>query len=123
MSAVNDDLIPAMLDGTPVGGSGGFAVCDTCNRGLTDGHREHDPDNREADTVYAYATRIRDTNRWTLRWVSCEQCAPPGDGEADEPGETVAKATLAYDGRIDAFALSDPEVVGTDDREQDNVIH
>ena len=36
-------LTPAMLSGTPVGGPGGMAVCDTCNRRLTDGHREHDP--------------------------------------------------------------------------------
>jgi ferredoxin len=105
-------LTPAMLSGTPVGGPGGFAACDTCNRSLTDGHREHDPDDAEADTVYAYATRVRGTSRWTLRWVSCEACGPPGDDEDtdDEPGEAVAKATLTYDGRIDAFALADPEV-------------
>jgi hypothetical protein len=104
-------LNPALLAGTPVGGPGGFAACDTCNRGLTDGHREHDPDDREADTVYAYATRVRG-NRWTLRWVSCEACGPPGDGDgaADEPGEAVTKATLTYDGRIDAFALADLEI-------------
>jgi hypothetical protein len=41
--------------------------------------------------------------------VSCEECGPPGDGEADEPGEAVAQATLTYDRRIDAFALADPE--------------
>ena len=100
----------AMLSGTPVGGPGGMAVCDTYNRPLTDGHREHDPNNAEADTVYAYATRVRGTSRWTLRWVSCEECSPPSDGKADEPGEAVAKATLTYDGRIDAFTLADPEL-------------
>ena len=112
MSGRQTDLSPALLAGTPVGGPGGFAVCDTCNRSLSDGHREHDPDDREADTVYAYATRVRGTSRWSLRWVSCEACGPPGDGDgaADEPGEAVAKATLAYDARIDAFALADPEV-------------
>jgi hypothetical protein len=109
MSGRQTDLTPAMLAGTPVGGPGGFAACDTCNRRLTDGDREHDPDDAEADTVYAYATRVRDTNRWTLRWVSCEECGPPGDDETDEPGEAVTKATLTYDGRIDAFALADPE--------------
>jgi hypothetical protein len=105
-------LTPAMLSGTPVGEAGGFAACDTCNRGLTDGDREHDPKDRDADTVYAYATRVRDTNRWTLRWVSCAECGPPGDDEDtdDEPGEAVAKAILTYDGRIDAFALADPEL-------------
>ena len=109
MSGPQTGLSPALLAGTPVGGPGGFAVCDTCNRSLTDGDREHDPDDREADTVYAYGTRVRGTNRWSLRWVSCEECGPPGDGGADEPGEVVAKATLTYDGRIDAFALADPE--------------
>jgi hypothetical protein len=109
MSGGQTDLTPAMLASTPVGEAGGFAACDTCNRSLTDGHREHDPDDREADTVYAYTTRIRDTNRWTLRWVSCEECGPPGDGEADEPGEAVAKATLTFDARIDGFTLADPE--------------
>ncbi|HET7325471.1 MAG TPA: hypothetical protein VFJ06_14180 [Halococcus sp.] len=104
------DLTPAMLEGTPVGGPDGFAACDTCNRSLTDGHREHDPDNKEADTVFAYATCAPGTNKWALRWVSCEECGPPGDGEADEPGEAIAKAMLAYDGRIDAFALADPKL-------------
>ena len=42
--------------------------------------------------------------------MSCEECGPPGDDETDEPGEAVAKATLTYDGRIDAFALADPEL-------------
>jgi hypothetical protein len=111
------DLTPSMLAGTPVGGPDGFAACDTCNRSLTDGHREHDPDDTEADTVYAYATSAPGTNKWALRWVSCEECGPPGDGQADEPGEVVAKATLAYDGRIDAFALADPEFVGQTEAE------
>jgi hypothetical protein len=110
MSGHQTDLTPAMLAGTPVGGPDGFAACDTCNRSLSDGHREHDPDDAEADTVYAYATRVRGTNRWSLRWVSCEECGPPGDGEDDEPGEAVAKATLTYDARIDAFVLADPEL-------------
>ena len=104
------ELTSAMLSGTPVGGPGGMAVCDTCNRRLTDGHREHEADDAEADTVYAYATRVRDTNRWTLRWLSCEECGPPGDGQTDEPGEVVATATLAYDARIAGFALADLEV-------------
>jgi hypothetical protein len=115
MSGRQTDLSPALLAGTPVGGPGGFAACDTCNRSLTDGDREHDLDDREADTVYAYATRVRDTNRWTLRWVSCEACGPPGDGEADEPGEAVAKATLTFDARIDGFALADPELPADED--------
>jgi hypothetical protein len=38
------DFAPAMLDGAPVGGPGGEAACDTCNRRLTDGEREHDPE-------------------------------------------------------------------------------
>jgi hypothetical protein len=109
MSGRQTDLTPAMLAGTPIGGPDGFAACDTCNRSLSDGHREHDPDDKEADTVYAYATCVPGTNKWSLRWVSCEDCGPPGDGEANEPGEAVAKATLTYDGRIDAFALADPE--------------
>jgi hypothetical protein len=109
MSGRQTDLSPALLAGTPVGGPGGFAACDTCNRRLTDGHREQDPDDAEADAVYAYATRIRGTSRWTLRWVSCEEYGPPGDGEADDPGEAVAKATLTFDARIGGFALADPE--------------
>jgi hypothetical protein len=109
MSGRQTDLSPPMLAGTPVGGPGGFAVCDTCNRRLTDGHREHDPDDAEADTVYAYATRVRGTNRWSLRWVSCEDCGPPGDGETTEPGEVVATARLTFDARVDGFVLADPE--------------
>ena len=70
-------------------------------RRLTDGHREHEAD----DTVYAYATCVRNTNRWRLRWLSCEECGPHGDGETNEPGEAVAKATLTYNGRIDAFGV------------------
>ena len=110
------ELTPAMLAGTPVGGPGGFAACDTCNRSLTDGHREHDPDDKEADTVVAYATCAPGTNRWALRWVSCEDCGPPGIAEADmpdgmdEPDEVVAMATLGYDERVDAFVLADPEL-------------
>lgn len=103
-------LTPAMLSGTPVGEAGGFAACDSCNRTLTDGQREHDLDDREADTVYAYATCAPGTNKWSLCWVSCEECGPPGDGEADESGEAVAKATLAFDARIDGFTLADPEL-------------
>ena len=108
-------LTPAMLSDTPVGGPGGFAACDSCNRGLTDGDREHDPDDAEADTVYAYATKPRDADAWALRWVSCEDCGPPGLADADHPGdrdpdEITAKAALTYDGRIDAFALTDPEL-------------
>ncbi|EMA54859.1 hypothetical protein [Halococcus salifodinae] len=61
------ELTPAMLSGTPVGSPGGMAVCDTCNRRRTDGHREHDHGDREVDTVYAYATRVRGTNQWSLR--------------------------------------------------------
>lgn len=36
-----------MLSGTPVGGPGGMAVCDTYNTRLTDGHHEHDPNDPE----------------------------------------------------------------------------
>ncbi|EMA47793.1 hypothetical protein [Halococcus salifodinae] len=106
----DDALTPAMLAGTPVGGPGGSAACDSCNRRLTDGHREHDLDDKDPDTVVVYATRVRDTDKWSLRWVSCEDCGPPGDGEADEPGEVVATATLTFDARIDGFALADPEL-------------
>ncbi|WP_273837486.1 hypothetical protein [Halococcus sp. PRR34] len=107
------DLTLAMLAGTPVGGPGGMVVCDTCNRRLTDGHREHDPDDAEADTVYAYAARVRGMDRWSLRWVSCEECGPPSDADDDserEPDEVVATATLTFDARIDGFALADPEL-------------
>ena len=94
-----------ILAGTPVGGPGGEAACDTCNRCLSDGKRRADAPDAEADTVYAYATLARRSSTWALRWVSCEECGPPGDGEADEPGEAVAKATLGFDPRIGAFAL------------------
>jgi hypothetical protein len=43
MSGRQTDLSPAMLTGTPVGGPSRFAVCDTCNRRLTDGHRDTTP--------------------------------------------------------------------------------
>ena len=83
------ELTPAMLVGTPIGGPDGFAACDTCNRSLTDGGREHDCEDKDADTVFVYATTAPGTNKWALRWVSCEDCGPPGDGEADEPGEAA----------------------------------
>jgi hypothetical protein len=92
-----------MLAGTPVGGPGGSAACDTCNRRLSDGERRHDAPDAEADTVFAYATLARRSSTWALRWVSCEECGPLG--EPDESGEAVAKATLGYDARIGAFAL------------------
>lgn len=114
MSASHAELTVTMLTGTPVGGPGGSAACDSCNKGLSDGERWFDDEDAEADTVYVYTTRVRGTNKWSLRWVSCEECGPSGDGEADEPGEVVAKATLDYDQRIDAFALTDPEIVVPD---------
>lgn len=100
-------LIPAMVEGTSIGGLEAEATCDSCNRRLTDGHREHDPDDTEADTVYAYATRVRGTNEWSVRWVSCDKCGPLGD-VADEPGKAIVKATISYEGFTDGFALSNP---------------
>jgi len=105
--AETSGLDARMLAGTPVGGPGGSAACDTCNRRLSDGDRRADAPDAEADAVYAYVTLARRSDTWTLRWVSCEACGPPGDGEADEPGEAIAKATLGYDQRIGAFALED----------------
>ena len=96
-----------MLAGTPVGGPGGSAACDTCNRRLSDGERPGDAPDAEADTVFAYATLARRSSTWSLRWVSCEACGPPGDDDALESGEAVAKAALGYDTRIGAFALED----------------
>jgi ferredoxin len=96
-----------MLAGTPVGGPGGSAACDTCNRRLTDGQRRADDPDAEPDTVSVYATRARRSGTWALRWVSCEACGSPGDGEDLEDGEAVATATLGYDTRIGAFVLED----------------
>lgn len=115
MSGQND-LTPSMLAGTPVGTADGEAACDTCNRRLTDGERDHDPDDKEADTVYAYATRAPQTQTWMLNWVSCESCGPPGIVSADMPDgmdesdELLAKVTLGYDERVDALVLTDPEL-------------
>jgi hypothetical protein len=92
-----------MLAGTPVGGPGGSAACDTCNRRLSDGERHADAPDAEADSVYAYATLARRSSTWALRWVNCEECGPLG--EPNKSGEAVAKATLGYDARIGAFAL------------------
>ena len=105
--AETSDLDARMLAGTPVGGPGGSAACDTCNRRLSAGDRRADAPDAEADAVYAYVTLDRRSDTWALRWVSCEACGPPGDGKADEPGEAIAKATLGYDQRIGAFALED----------------
>jgi hypothetical protein len=93
----------------------GFERVGRCKHGNAVAVEDRTTDDREADTVYAYATRVRGTSRWPLRWVSCEECGPPGDDEDtdDKPGETVAKATLTYDRRIDGFALDDP---GSPDR-------
>jgi len=97
-----------MLAGTPVGGPGGSAACDTCNRRLTDGERPADRDDAEADIVVVYVTRPEYSDTWALRWVSCESCGSPGDDEdALDAGEAVAKATLGFDVRIGAFALED----------------
>ena len=105
-TAEEKKLDARMLAGTPVGGPGGEAACDTCNRRLTDGNRYADAPGAEADTVYAYATLAERSSTWALRWVSCEACGPPGDNESRaEPGEAVAKATLGFDRRIGAFAL------------------
>lgn len=96
-----------VLAGTPVGGLGGSAACDSCNRRLSDGEQRGDVPDAEADTVVVYATQTPETGTWVLRWVSCEACGPPGDGELDESGEAIAKATLGYDQRIGAFELED----------------
>jgi hypothetical protein len=53
------DLTPSMFDGMLFGGPDGFAACDSCNRRLTDGHREHDPDDAEADTVFAHPLSLK----------------------------------------------------------------
>jgi hypothetical protein len=95
------------LAGTPVGGPGGSAACDTCNRRLTDGQRRADAPDADADTVVVYATRTRQSGTWALRWVSCESCGPPGNGDALEDGEAVAKATLGYEVTFGAFVLKD----------------
>jgi murein L,D-transpeptidase YcbB/YkuD len=78
-------LTPAMLAGTPVGGPGGMAVCDTCNRRLTDGDREHDTDDTEADTVYAYATRVRDTNRGRSAGSAAKTVGRPATAKRTNP--------------------------------------
>lgn len=96
------------LAGTPVGGPGGSAACDTCNRRLSDGERPADASDAEADPVVVYVTRRRQSGTWALRWVACEACGPPGDDDgALDDGEAVAKATLGYDPRIGAFELDD----------------
>jgi hypothetical protein len=95
------------LAGTPVGGLGGSAACDTCNQRLTDGQRSGDAPDAEADTVCVYATRPQRSDTWALRWVSCESCGPPGDGDALEDGEAVAKATLGYEITFGTFVLED----------------
>jgi hypothetical protein len=109
-----------ILAGTPVGGPGGEAACDTCNRRLTDGERRADEPDTEADTVFAYATKPRQSDTWALRWVSCENCGPPGMADAEhpgdrDPGETIAKATLGYDARVGAFALENVREVEAGD--------
>jgi hypothetical protein len=92
------------ITGAPVGGASGDAICDTCNRRLSDGVRCSDGPDVEADTVYAYVTKIPASHRWMLRWVSCETCGPIG--EADDPGTAVATATLDYDSHLRAFTLT-----------------
>ena len=94
-----------VLAGTPVGGPGGSAACDSCNRRLSDGERPTDTPDAEADVVVAYATLAPESETWALRWVSCEACGPPDDGNSLDDGEAVAKATLGYNARIGAFAL------------------
>ena len=94
-----------MLAGTPVGGPGGSAACDSCNRRLSDGERRADLSDADADTVVVYATRSPETGTWALRWVSCESCGAPGDDELDDPDEAIATATLGYNQRIGAFKL------------------
>jgi hypothetical protein len=94
-----------VLAGTPVGGPGGSAVCDACNRRLSDGERRADLPDADADTVAVYATQSPETGTWALRWVSCEACGPPDDGELDDPDEATATATLGYSQRIGAFEL------------------
>ena len=112
-TAEESEIDARALAGTPVGGPGGSAACDTCNRRLSDGNRRADAPDAEADTVVAYATLPSHSDTWALRWVSCEECGAPGDGETDQPGEAIAKATLGYDVRIGAFVLEDARVRST----------
>lgn len=104
-----------MLAETPVGGPGGSAACDSCNRRLSDGERRADLSDADADTVVVYATRSSETGTWALRWVSCEACGAPGDGELDGPDEATATATLGYSQKIGAFELEDVHNVETGD--------
>jgi hypothetical protein len=96
------------LQGTPVGGPDGIVCCDTCNKGLADVCPSDGPI-VHADRVHVYATASAISDEWRLRRVLCDDCGPLGDGEATEPGEAHATASLAYAllGEYFAFASVD----------------
>lgn len=90
------ELTAINLYATPVGTPEGDVVCDSCNKGITDARRFRDDE--DTDTiVHVYATCVYGTRRWALRWVSCIECGPLGDGEPEEAGEAFATATLTID--------------------------
>ncbi len=85
-----DSLSWTDLQGTPTGTPEGDVICDSCNKGITSIQQLTDG---ETAIAYLYVTgNCRDG--WSLRWISCHDCGPLGDGEATEPGEVHALAFL-----------------------------
>jgi hypothetical protein len=92
---MSEPLTAAMLSGTPVGTPEGDVICDSCNKMIATARQlraEQTDDEEEATTVHVYATC--GAGRWALRWTNCTECGPLGDGEATEPGEAHATASL-----------------------------
>lgn len=85
-----DPLSWTDLRGTPTGTPEGDVICDSCNKRITSIEQLTDG---ETAIAYLYVTGDRRYG-WSLRWVSCHDCGPLGDGEATEPGETYALAFL-----------------------------
>lgn len=97
------------LQGRSVGGPDGFACCDSCNKGLTDVSPSNGP-TVHADRVHIYATAATMSEKWRIRRVLCDDCGPLGDGDANEPGEAHATASLAYALLGEHFAFASVDV-------------
>lgn len=74
---------------TPTGTPDGQVICDSCNKRITSIEQL-----TNGETAIAYLYVAGDHHGWSLRWISCHDCGPLGDGGASEPGEALALAFL-----------------------------
>lgn len=97
-------LTDAQLHATLVGTPDGRVICDSCNTLITTVRRLR---NGQEDTPTAHVYVTGDAHGWQLRWTHCVACGPIGEGQATEPGEAHATATLVAHPRRDLVLINE----------------